>query len=60
MATEKPKDERKVSLTISIRVGSLTATEAQALEDAIRGVADDYEADVSAMRGQERPGLVPR
>lgn len=54
MATP-PADVRKVSLTISIRLSSITQEEAQKIEDAIRDMLDDYGADVQATRGQERP-----
>lgn len=55
MATNDEKQERKVSVSISIRAGSMTQAEAQALEDRVRDVCDDYtNVDVSATRGQER------
>lgn len=55
MATTPQQEPRKVSLMISIRIGSLTQEEAQKLEDAIRDLADDFGADVQATRGAERP-----
>lgn len=55
MATNDQKPERKVSLSISIRVNSMTQEEAQTLEERIRDVADDYTGvEVSATRGTER------
>jgi hypothetical protein len=57
MATNDQAQERKVSVNISIRIGSLTQSQAQALEDAIRDLADDYNADVQAVRGTERPSI---
>jgi len=51
-------EERKVSLTITVRIGSITQSEAQAIEDKIRDIADDYPGfDVSATKGSERPPL---
>lgn len=50
------KPERRVSIFISVRVNSLTASEAQAIEDKIRDVADDVPgSDVQASRGAELP-----
>jgi hypothetical protein len=57
MATNDQAQERKVSVNISVRIGSLTQSQAQALEDAIRDLADDYNADVQAVRGTERPSI---
>lgn len=48
------EQERKVSLSITIRVDSLEQSAAQALEDAVRDAADDYKAEVLASRGPER------
>lgn len=53
MATTQT-DTRKVSLTITIRIGSIPQDQAQALEDAIRDLADDHGADVQATRGKEQ------
>ena len=57
MATTNEKPERMLSLTVTIRVNSISQTDAQALEDAIRDVADDYQAEVTANRGAERPSI---
>jgi len=57
MAEQVKKPERVLSLTITIRVNSISQADAQTLEDAIRDVADDYQAEVNASRGAERPAL---
>lgn len=50
------KPERKVSVFISVRADSLTAAQAQELEDKIRDAADNYPStDVQASRAPERP-----
>lgn len=52
---DQPQAERKVSLTLTIRINSITQSEAQALEDKIRDLADDFGAEVLSSRGAERP-----
>ena len=51
MPNETNKPERTYSVTISIFVNSMTAAEAQALEDAVRDAADDFGAQVNTSRG---------
>lgn len=56
MATNEKPQERRVSLSISIRAGSMTQQQAQELEDKIRDICDDYAGvDVQATKGAERP-----
>lgn len=56
MATNDDKLPRKYSLFISVRLDSVTAEEAQKIEDAIRDIADDYQgADVQSSKSAERP-----
>jgi antibiotic biosynthesis monooxygenase (ABM) superfamily enzyme len=51
-------EERKVSLTITVRIGSITQSQAQEVEDKIRDIADDYPGfEVSAIKSTERPSL---
>ena len=49
--TKNTTPERRVSLTITLFENSLSQTDAQALEDAIRDVADQFGANVTASRG---------
>lgn len=46
------KQERTYSVTITIFVGSMSQSQAQALEDDIRDVAEPYGVNVNASRGQ--------
>jgi hypothetical protein len=55
MATTPPQEPRKVSLSITIRIGSIPQDVAQKIEDAVRDLLDDYGADVQAVRGREQP-----
>lgn len=56
MAQDNTEAERKVSVSVSIRAGSLTKAQAQELEDKIRDLCDDFEGvDVMVTRGAERP-----
>lgn len=58
MAADNQTQERKVSLSVSIRVASMTQAQAAELENKIRDVCDDYEGtDVLVTRGEERPAL---
>lgn len=58
MAQDNQSTERKLSVSVSIRFPSLTKEQAQALEDAIRDVCDDYpNADVQVMRNVERQSV---
>jgi hypothetical protein len=60
MANGDQAQERKVSVSINIRVGSMTQSQAIELENKLRDVADDYPGvEVSASYGSERPNLRP-
>lgn len=60
MAANPQGDERKVSVSINIRAGSIPQSVARELEDRIRDVADDYPGvQVAATQDAERPTLRP-
>lgn len=55
MEANSQTTERKISVSVSVRGGSLTKQQADELEDRIRDVCDDYEGvDVLVTRGAER------
>jgi len=49
---DEVKSERTYSVTVTIFVGSMSQGQAQALEDAVRDVADDFGVNVNVSRGQ--------
>lgn len=58
MANGDQTQERKVSVSINIRTGSMTQSQALELENKIRDVCDDYPGvDVSITHGSERPSF---
>lgn len=60
MALNEQPQERKVSVSINIRTGSMTQTQAIELENKLRDVVDDYEGvDISITHGNERPTFRP-
>lgn len=60
MADNNQAQERKVSVSVSIRSGSMTQSQAIELENILRDVCDDYEGvDISITYGTERPTLRP-
>ena len=60
MANGDQTQERKVSVSINIRTGSMTQSQAIELENKLRDVCDDYSAvDISVTYGSERPTLRP-
>lgn len=52
--------ERNVSLIITVRVSSISTSQARELEDKVRDLTDDYGADVQATSAPERPTLAGR
>lgn len=60
MANGDQTQERKVSVSINIRAGSMTQSQAIELENKLRDVVDDYEnVDISITHGNERPTFRP-
>lgn len=60
MANGNSEQTRKVSVSINIRVGSMSQDQARELENKIREICDDYpNVDVSAQTGNERPTFRP-
>jgi hypothetical protein len=56
MDNGNPEFVRMVSVTINVRVNSISQADAQKIEDEIRDIADNYEGvEVIATRGNERP-----
>jgi L-asparaginase/Glu-tRNA(Gln) amidotransferase subunit D len=60
MATNDPTQERKVSVSVNIRAGSMTQSQAIELENKLRDVVDDYkDVDITITHGTERPSFRP-
>jgi hypothetical protein len=60
MPSADPTQERKISVTVSIRAGSMTQSQAIEFENKLRDVVDDYEGvDISITHGNERPSFRP-
>jgi L-asparaginase/Glu-tRNA(Gln) amidotransferase subunit D len=60
MANGDQAQERKVSVSVNIRSGSMTQSQALELENKLRDVCDDYEGvDISVTHGAERPTFRP-
>jgi hypothetical protein len=60
MANGDPTQERKVSVSVNIRAGSMTQSQALELENKLRDVVDDYEGvDITITHGNERPTFRP-
>lgn len=60
MANGDPTQERKVSVSVNIRTGSMSQKQAIELENKLRDVCDDYEGvDISITHGNERPTFRP-
>lgn len=56
MAADKEENgPRKYTLTVNVTVRNVTAEQAQAIEDAIRDVADEYDEDVFATKSNYTP-----
>jgi hypothetical protein len=58
MATNDQAQERKVSVSVNIRAGTMTQAQAIELENKLRDVVDDYPGvDITITHGAERPNF---
>ena len=55
----KPAKVRVVSVLVTVRVESIEQSKAMELENALRDVADDYGAQVTANYGDPRQAIAP-
>ena len=59
MADNNPEFVRMVSVTINVRINSISQADAQRIEDEIRDIADNFDGvEVVATRGNERPNTI--